>query len=102
MTEYDEPNWEGLPDTSEHRTVGSHRAWCFSDGEWCYPDDLCWCCDQTQVPDQWRGEHVGTVLRELGKQVQALRHDGLSAKNSRVVLKREVLALLGSDPDQDG
>lgn len=22
----------------EHRTVGSHRAWCYECGEWCYPD----------------------------------------------------------------
>jgi hypothetical protein len=22
----------------EHRTVGSHRAWCFDCSEWCYPN----------------------------------------------------------------
>lgn len=22
----------------EHRTVGSHRAWCFTCNEWCHPD----------------------------------------------------------------
>ena len=27
-----------------HRTVGSHRAWCFEDREWCYPFDSCSCC----------------------------------------------------------
>jgi len=28
----------------EHRTVGSHRAWCFEDREWCYPSDGCLSC----------------------------------------------------------
>lgn len=29
----------------EHRTVGAHRAWCHSCGEWCYPgDDGCKGC----------------------------------------------------------
>lgn len=25
----------------EHRTVGSHRAWCHSCSEWCYPTIPC-------------------------------------------------------------
>lgn len=25
----------------EHRTVGSHRAWCHECRTWCYPDDPC-------------------------------------------------------------
>lgn len=29
----------------EHRTVGSHRAWCFDDGEWCYPGIPCRGCE---------------------------------------------------------
>jgi hypothetical protein len=65
MYPVDAADWEGLPDTSEHRTVGPHRAWCHADTEWCYPEDLCWCCDQTKVPDRWRGEHVGAVLLEI-------------------------------------
>lgn len=30
----------------EHRTVGEHRAWCFSCCEWCYPNirDACAGC----------------------------------------------------------
>lgn len=29
--------FQGRRDTPcEHRTVGSHRAWCFEDTEWCY------------------------------------------------------------------
>ena len=30
--------------SSEHRTVGDHRAWCLADSEWCYPADGCRCC----------------------------------------------------------
>ena len=31
----------------EHRTVGSHRAWCFDCSEWCYPriDAACRGCE---------------------------------------------------------
>ncbi len=28
----------------EHRTVGSHRAWCHDCGEWCYPSAPCRGC----------------------------------------------------------
>jgi hypothetical protein len=28
----------------EHRTVGSHRAWCFDCTEWCYPGEGCKGC----------------------------------------------------------
>jgi hypothetical protein len=38
-------NYEGQPTAiGEHRTVGSHRAWCLDCGEWCYPDEWCDCC----------------------------------------------------------
>ena len=94
MYPVDEPDWEGLPDTGEHRTVGPHRAWCHADSEWCYPQDLCWCCDQTEVPDAWKGAHVASVLGDLIVKVRALTHDGLPAAQSQVVLKREVLALI--------
>lgn len=30
--------WEPR-DCGEHRTVGSHRAWCFDCTEWCYPHE---------------------------------------------------------------
>lgn len=30
----------------EHRTVGSHRAWCFDCGEWCYPNSPCVRCER--------------------------------------------------------
>lgn len=38
------PHWEGVKGAADHRTVGSHRAWCLREGEWCYPDSLCRCC----------------------------------------------------------
>jgi hypothetical protein len=43
----EETNFEGHTPRvcGEHRTVGSHRAWCFDDGSWCYPDDPCAGCD---------------------------------------------------------
>lgn len=39
-------NFEGYQPRScgEHRTVGSHRAWCFDCSEWCYPGDPCVRC----------------------------------------------------------
>ena len=39
--------WFGVSDTpSEHRTVGSHRAWCHKCLQWCYPKNTlhCPCC----------------------------------------------------------
>lgn len=38
-----EPDFEGHDDRrcGEHRTVGSHRAWCHDCGEWCYPESAC-------------------------------------------------------------
>jgi hypothetical protein len=48
-------NWTGVTGSTEHRTVGPHRAWCYQDGEWCYPpsgewgvdDEGCDCCMET-------------------------------------------------------
>lgn len=49
MTDYNDskPNFEGHPNSEcgEHRTVGSHRAWCFNDTEWCYPHAPCRGCE---------------------------------------------------------
>ncbi len=69
-----EPNWMGLPDTTEHRTVGA-RAWCYADREWCYPDNLCWCCDQTKVPSKWAGEHAGAILEVIKEKVTEMRFE---------------------------
>lgn len=40
-------NFEGHEprDCGEHRTVGPHRAWCFSCSEWCYPKSPCVRCE---------------------------------------------------------
>ena len=48
-------NWEGVGGATKHRTVGPHRAWCYQDGEWCYPmraeyslaSEWCDCCYET-------------------------------------------------------
>jgi hypothetical protein len=36
-------NWKGVEGATEHRTVGSHRAWCYQDGEWCGSSQHGWC-----------------------------------------------------------
>jgi len=36
-----EGRYLGGPSECQHRTVGSHRAWCLSDHEWCYPRAMC-------------------------------------------------------------
>jgi len=43
----DLPNFEGHEprECGEHRTVGSHRAWCYDCGEWCYPQSPCARCE---------------------------------------------------------
>jgi hypothetical protein len=45
----DAPNFFGHDgrECGEHRTVGSHRAWCFDCSEWCYPgiDAACKGCE---------------------------------------------------------
>jgi hypothetical protein len=38
-------NWTGVEGSTEHRTVGPHRAWCYQDGEWCYPPNDQWSVD---------------------------------------------------------
>jgi hypothetical protein len=40
MTEREPPLFTGHQprECGEHRTAGPLRAWCFADGEWCYPD----------------------------------------------------------------
>lgn len=46
-----EQNFEGhdARECGEHRTVGSHRAWCFDCGEWCYPAIPCHGCTTPKV-----------------------------------------------------
>ena len=49
-------NFEGFEprDCREHRTVGTHRAWCHDDGEWCYPSSPCRGCEE--IPRKAREE----------------------------------------------
>jgi hypothetical protein len=108
-------DWNGVPDTSEHRSVG-RRAWCFNDSEWCYRDSMCQCCDVTRVPTRWKGWHAGEVLDELRAQVKALGHaldcdsfcDETGHPNGSGVVvtgrpcdcfQADVLALLGGESD---
>jgi len=46
VSEPDDACFYGHPkrECGEHRTVGSHRAWCHDCGEWCYPDIPCRGC----------------------------------------------------------
>jgi hypothetical protein len=43
---YERPLFIGHDERScgEHRTLGSHRAWCFDCGEYCYPNIPCSGC----------------------------------------------------------
>lgn len=45
------PNFEGHEgrECGEHRTVGSHRAWCHDCTEWCYPELPCRGCKIPQL-----------------------------------------------------
>lgn len=45
------PNFEGHEgrECGEHRTVGSHRAWCYDCSEWCYPEIPCRGCKIPQL-----------------------------------------------------
>ena len=47
----EKPNFEGHQgrDCGEHRTVGSHRAWCFDCTAWCYPEEGCPGCQVPQL-----------------------------------------------------
>ncbi len=62
------PDWEGVPGAPEHRTVGSHRAWCFNDGEWCYPESelMCPCCHGVLGHEEvWFDPKVGPPERAI-------------------------------------
>ena len=64
-------NWEGAtPERhADHRTTGSHRAWCLVDAEWCYPDVWCHCCHvakghvQVWLPTKDSDEYIQFAVR---------------------------------------
>ena len=77
------PDWEGVPGALEHRTVGSHRAWCFNDGEWCYPESelMCPCCHGVLGHEEmWFDPKVGpperAILSDLIAELRGLSGDG--------------------------
>ena len=51
MTSTASANFEGHGgrECGEHRTVGSHRAWCYDCSEWCYPEIPCRGCKIPQL-----------------------------------------------------
>lgn len=62
------PNFEGVAGSScEHRTVGPHRAWCHTCGEWCYPSDPCVRC-KAVAPVDWpaRLKHAAEAAKRQG------------------------------------
>ena len=63
------PNFEGHEgrECGEHRTVGSHRAWCHDCTEWCYPELPCRGCKIPQLE---------AALTEANKQLEELRDQG--------------------------
>jgi hypothetical protein len=42
----------------EHHTVGSYRAWCFDDTEWCYPSTPCRGCEITSLREKITEAHT--------------------------------------------
>lgn len=51
---YDGKNFNGFKLGPEHRTVGSHRAWCYDASEWCYPKAPCSACEEPITPQDLR------------------------------------------------
>lgn len=93
-----ESNWEGLPAATEHRTVGG-RAWCYQDREWCYPesDMHCRCCDDTLLPERWKGMNGAAILADLREQVQAHAEATDDMHGEYLAALDWVLTLLGGD-----
>jgi hypothetical protein len=82
----------GGRECDEHRTVGSHRAWCYDCGEWCYPDGPCVrCASPTGL------EFALAVADWLDDQLDAFLHvrpgNYLSTQKALAVAR----AYLGSD-----
>jgi hypothetical protein len=83
-----EPN-EGC----EHRTVGSHRAWCYNCNEWCYPDPEMACvrCERA-----WKESVELERVRVYDRAGEP--HDiVLRTKTGRVLTGADVLALAEQD-----
>lgn len=65
----DRPDFEGHAQRrcGEHRTVGSHRAWCYTDSEWCSPSSPCSGCDTLASIEYVREFHetFGVTVRDV-------------------------------------
>jgi hypothetical protein len=62
------PNFEGHEgrECGEHRTVGSHRAWCHDCTEWCYPELPCRGCKIPQLEAELQKrdkEHFDSLVK---------------------------------------
>ena len=80
----DKPLFTGHIEPEQHRTVGSHRAWCHACSEWCYPA-MERACAHCQVPaigkvrEWWQSSenaafrlHVEETEPELFRLMEAL------------------------------
>jgi hypothetical protein len=65
--------WSGCD--CEHRTVGSHRAWCYDCAEWCYPraDAACARCRAVVVHGAVASETESQKLADIRE--RWLSHD---------------------------
>lgn len=57
----------------EHRTVGSHRAWCYDCQEWCYPAAPCNRCELPKLRDARKA--VAETLIAAGRMVTSDSRD---------------------------
>jgi len=60
-------------DCGDHRTVGTHRAWCFDDQEWCYPEIPCKGCENPKAVDE---------LKKIQEEVKLLRSQLLGQRTT--------------------
>ncbi len=63
-----EPCFQGWTGSDcEHRTVGSHRAWCYDCAEWCYPvgDAACARCREAVARGMVAGETETQKLDDI-------------------------------------
>lgn len=72
----------------EHRTVGEHRAWCYDDGEWCYPKAPCRGCELAKL----------RARRVFGECAYCeLRGQALAAANAEVARLRAELEAMNAN-----
>ncbi len=75
MTQAVEVNFEGHQprDCGEHRTLGSHRAWCYDCSQYCYPDAGCNGCEiPALTADRDRARDIAVALEQQNAAALAL------------------------------